>query len=307
MTLDPAARGAMCLVAASVGFAVAAVLARIATRDLPAAEVVVLRFAVGALGPIAWFAARRRGPHLDAWRLLTVRGLLGGLSVNAYYFAIGSIPVAAATLLNTTYAVFAAVFAAVGLGERLGARIAPALVGTTVGAALIVVGTSGPLDGFRLSLGAVMGVLSGITGGAAVAAARALRRREVDVASILLAFCLGSLLCAAPSAAASWVAPTPALVGLCALIGVSALVAQWMFTYAIRFLSAARSSTLNQLTPVITWVLAAAFLGESLRAVASAGAALVLLGVVWAAWTSLATERAQRPASGGAEPGAVPS
>jgi len=129
------------LFVAAVLFGLVAVLTRrAALGGFSAGQLATLRFAVGALASVAYFAARP-GSFVGARRMpLVVRGLAGGVAVVLYFVSLALIPAGEATLLNNLYPVLTTVLAIFTLGERPTIHLVGALVLTTIGVVLVLGG-----------------------------------------------------------------------------------------------------------------------------------------------------------------------
>ncbi len=284
----PRPSGTAIIAVSSLFFGVMAVMTRLLAGQVPAAQVAAVRFAVGLLGCIAIFAWQRRWPNLKQWRLLGLRGLFGGVAVVTYFFAIERLGAAPATVLNYSSPIYAAVFAAWFLQEtttpikRLGLLVA------TSGAALVAFSSGHSAHPLVPDLGAIVGVLSAVAGGAAMTVIRRLRD-DTDAFTIFFAFCLVGLLVSAPLAAPTWVPLAGRPLGICLGVGLLSIAGQLLFSHGMGFTSATAGSATTQLVPAVAWTLALGWLGEPVTFPGLLGAVLcvggVLLGVV--PWPSL--------------------
>jgi drug/metabolite transporter (DMT)-like permease len=279
-------RGAPSVVLSSLLFAVMAAVARSLSGPLSAGQLTFTRMVVGLAVAIGIFLVTRTGPDFSHPRLLALRGFLGGFAVALYFVAIEYMEVGPATLLNNTAPAYAGLFAALFLGERLTSRILTGLAVAMAGAALVIWSTLEPGRGFHVGLGATAGLLSGVVSGAAVTVIRALRR-DTNTLSVLFSFMLIGSIISFPLAA---IRPAPAwsLLPGALLVGLLSLGAQLLLTNAYGFVPTVTGSALSLLTPVFSWTLGVAFLGEALRPVGIAGAAICIFGVLL---SSRASER----------------
>jgi drug/metabolite transporter (DMT)-like permease len=177
--------------------------------------------------------------------------------------------------------VFTAVWAALFLGESLEATSVGALAMATCGVVLVSLGTSRTTGaaGFWLVVGAISAVLSG----AAVAVIRQVRKTD-GAWEIFASFCIGgALICGVP-ALRSWVSPSSREWLLLAAVGASSVVAQVGFTWSMRYVRAAPSGIILQITPVATLALGWLVYGDRVSSISALGAALALTGVSWGAW-----------------------
>jgi drug/metabolite transporter (DMT)-like permease len=282
-----AARSALLVAIAAVLFALMAIVAKQAAARLPGPEVACVRFLVG-LAMVGVVATRRR-LRAHNWRGLFLRGAFGGAAVLCYFLAIEHLPVGFATLLNYTAPVFTALWAAIFLREPIGRAAVGALAVTTAGVALVIVGQreNAPPGTYGFGPWQLVGVLSAVLSGAAVATIREVRRTDGSW-EIFASFCVVGALVTGVPAAPRWVTPTGAEWGWLAAVGLISVVAQIMMTYALRDVRAALTGIIMQLTPVAAIVLGALLFGERAHGLQIAGAAVTLVGVSWGGWIASA-------------------
>ncbi len=266
------ARARLLLFGSAVFFGLSAALVRVAANaGMDAGQVTLVRFSVGlaAIVPVFFlrkgtFAPRRPG-------LLVARALFGGLAALLYFAAIARIPAGEATLLNNTFPIWAVVLSLFLLDERPTGHLAAALAVASAGVFLVVGGGS---VSFHLGTGELLGIASGLLGGAAVTAIRALRVAATPAPTVFFAFSLGGLAVSVPSVAAHWPGgwlPWVAAVG----VGLSAFLAQLAMTEAYGALSVPEAALWQQLTPIASYLWALG-IGERIGPSTLAG---VLLGV----------------------------
>jgi drug/metabolite transporter (DMT)-like permease len=274
---------------AALLFAAMALLAKAAAGRLPGPEVACVRFLVGLVGVAV--AATRFRLRAHNWRGLFWRGAFGGTAVLCYFLAIEHLSVGMATLLNYTAPVFAALWAWLFLKEQIAAATVGALAITTTGVALVLVGNAPP-GALVVGRWELVGMLSSVLSGAAVATIREVRRTDGSW-EIFAAFCLAGAIFTGIPASQRWVPPTGREWALLVAVGVTSLCAQLLMTYALRYLKASVAGVLFQLTPVATLVLDHFLFGTQPRGLAVAGAAITLAGVSWGAWKAAAPARLQ--------------
>lgn len=272
------ASAALVVAGSSLIFAVMALLAKEATVRLPGPEVAFVRFLIGAgvCGAVALRGAFRARNKAG----LALRGLLGGAAVLCYFTSIERLPVGLATLLNYTAPVFTAIWAALFLHEALDAISVASLAIATCGVAMVSAsGMTTPSQKAWLLLGALSSVLSG----AAVATIREVRRTDGSW-EIFASFCVVGAFITGVPAARSWVQPSPREWWLLAAVGVTSVVAQLGLTWALRYLRAAPAGILQQLTPVGALVLGAIVYRDRITALSALGASVTIAGVSLGAW-----------------------
>ena len=169
------ASAALTLAAASILFAAMALVAKRACARIPGPEVAFVRFLVGIVAVM--LAATRYRLRAKNWIGLLLRGGFGGAAVLCFFMAIEHLPVGVATLLNYTAPVFTALWAAIFLGERIGRRAVAALGVTTLGVALVIEGNA-PAGTLGLGRWTLVGMLSSVLSGAAVATIREVRKSD---------------------------------------------------------------------------------------------------------------------------------
>jgi drug/metabolite transporter (DMT)-like permease len=276
-----AGRSSWLLVLASLLFAAMAVCAKEAARHLPGAEIACLRFILGAATVLGLAAARvLRLRAYNPWALL-LRGTLGGSGVLLYFMAISHLPVGVATLLNNSSPLFVAVFSWLFLREPFSVRTLFALMLTSLGVVLVVLGNAPAAGGPALSLKWVlMGLGSAVFAGGAVTTMRAMRKRE-GAWEIFLALCvIGGVITGVPTVF-EHVWPTSRDWFWVALTGVFSVGSQVLLTYSLRDVPAVRAGLILQLTPILTFVLGALWLAEFPSWLGWLGSAVTIGGVSW--------------------------
>lgn len=263
------------LIGAALVFALMALATKVACARLPGPQVAFVRFVIG-LGACAIAGLRVRMRARNKVGLL-LRGAYGGAAVLFYFIAIAHLPVGIATLLNYTAPVFTAIYAAVFLGEAITRGTLFALALTSVGVALVIGGTA-PAGSLALGPWQLIGLLSAMLSGAAVATIREVRKTDGSW-EIFAAFCLaGAVICAGP-ALQGWVRPRPLEWKILVLVGVLSVIGQLLMTHALRYVRAAVGGIIAQLTPVTSIVLGWMMFRDRIAGLALAGAALTLAGV----------------------------
>lgn len=241
--------------------------------------------------PVLWlFVARdtKKNPPGDGmrpqeWLYLALAGVLFALDLAAWHASIMSTSVANATLLAN----FAPVFVAAGswllFKERFSAKFLLALA-LGIAGAVVLMGDSLDLDPAHLA-GDALALLAAVFYGGYILTVSRLRRRcsamLIMAASSLVSACL--LLPMAVYAETDMFATT--VYGWAILAGLalfSHAAGQGMIAFSLAHLPAAFSSLTLLLQPVIAAFLAWWLLGEALRVWQSAGALMVLGGIVLA-------------------------
>ncbi|SEL96489.1 Threonine/homoserine efflux transporter RhtA [Stigmatella aurantiaca] len=273
-------RGLPLLMFSSFLFALMALFARMLSGRLSVGQVVCGRFAVGLVFLALYYPVMGHRPRFGRPLLWSLRGIFGGISVYLYFVCIDLVAVGPAVLLNACWPIYGAILGYYFLKEQVSGPLLGGLVLTTVGAGLVIWGTSMVTSSLSFGLGAWAGMFSAVFSGAAVVALRALRN-DTDPATVFLSFCVFGLLFGLPFALADWRPLAADTVGLLLAVGLSSAVAQMIFTYAMGHVTTAMGGVGSQLTPVFSWLLGAVFLTEPVAPLALLGAALCILGVLW--------------------------
>jgi drug/metabolite transporter (DMT)-like permease len=273
-------RGLPLLVFASFLFALMALFARTLSGVLSVGQVVCGRFVVGLLFLAVYYPAMRRKPRFGRPGLWALRGIFGGASVYLYFLCIDRLAVGPAVLLNACWPIYGSILGFFFLKERVSGHLLGGLVAATLGAGLVIWGTSLETPAISFGVGAWAGMLSAVFSGAAVVAMRALRN-DTDAATVFLSFCAFGLLFGLPFALADWRPLTAHTALLLAGVGLASAGGQMTFTYAMGYVTTAMGGVGSQLTPAISWVLGALFLSEPVAPLAVLGAVVCVGGVIW--------------------------
>jgi len=266
---------AAALVAAALVFAGMALATKVAAARLPGPQIAFVRFLIGLA--VCAAAATRVRMRANNKLGLVMRGAYGGAAVLFFFIGIAHLPVGIATLLNYTAPVFTAIYAAAFLGEAITRATLGALALTSGGVVMVILGTA-PAGSLALDRWELVGVLSAILSGAAVATIREVRKTDGSW-EIFTAFCVaGAAICAIP-AVRGWVAPTRFEWLILLVVGLTSVVGQLLMTHALRYVRAAVGGIIAQLTPVTSLAFGWGVFGDRIGGLALAGAVLTLAGV----------------------------
>ena len=277
---DKQAIGVLLVLASTVAFAVGPTAARVALDDgANTPTVVALRGAVAAVLMALLVLATRQGFGVGrtAWRWSLCCGAFQAVAIYGFIGAVASVPVGVAVLVFFTHPLLVAAVARRSGGERLTARklLLAALV--LAGLALALGPEAGTLDASGVALAALASLaMCGVvlcTGRAQERATSAQVNLHATAAGTLAIALLTTALggWALPSNAAGWLGVLAAGVG----IGAGLLA----FFAALRRLGLARATMLSSVEPLVSIAFAAAVLGERLRPLQWAGAALVVVAL----------------------------
>ena len=247
---------------------------------------------------LAWGPLRRGGRPRLPWGLV----LLAGLCVAAYNLSFFAGVKASGVALGTAIAIGSGPIWA-GLLQTVLQRRLPAPVwwaGTLLG---VAGGAAMALDGRTEVQAPLAGIALCLLAGLAYAAYALINQRLVAhavPAVVNLAVFGGAAVLSLPVAAglAGPVAASPGTWAVVAYLGLVATgVAYLLFTHALRHVSGATAVTLALAEPVTAFALAVAVVGEAPSAMAYAGLAGVLGGLLLVVWAELRVQPVSAPAS----------
>ncbi len=270
-------RSVMLMLGSVVLFAANTLLIRAVALHTPAASGWVATFFRGSVGLLVVFALFGGGRGLDpkklfTGRLITIRGIVGALSIVAYYVTVVKLGAGRAVILNLTYPVFGSVIAAIWLKEKLSRS---AMSWMLVGFCGLVVFLS--KDGqFPRPSGYDFLALAGACGAGWVVVIIRRLRHEEHPATIYASQAFYSLAIAAPTVVKIPTLPASAWLGLVAG-AIIVTIAQLIMTRAYQFMSVSRGSSLQMLLPLFTALGGFLFFGEIFHPLEIAGGLLTLL------------------------------
>ncbi|GAC1397560.1 MAG: hypothetical protein NVSMB68_13770 [Thermoanaerobaculia bacterium] len=164
------------MVAAATMFGCMAFAAKIASARLSGPEVAMVRFAVGLL-PVALVGRyRRAAARFQRIDLLLYRGFFGGIAVLLYFLAIEHTTAGVATLLNYTVPVWSGLFSVLFIGENISARVLIPMPVALFGVFLVIRSHAAPGHVLGFGKWELVGAMSAVASGIAVAAMRAARQ-----------------------------------------------------------------------------------------------------------------------------------
>ncbi len=232
-TLSPNFRGMVLMGVFAAVVSVSHTIVRALSTDIHTMEIALFRAIIPlfVLTPMLLRQGRRSGAIW--WRttrpgLQLIRGVFGGLSMIAWFYALSLIPVGDATALSFTVVMFAAVGASLFLSEQVGIRrwsaIAIGIVGT-----LIILRPGAQ----AISQGAIIAISSSLLWAAALLTVKVLSRTDSSTTIVFYSSITFSVLTIGP-AIYYWTWPTFEQFGLLCSVGLMALIAQMSMTTAIR-------------------------------------------------------------------------
>ncbi len=229
-----------------------------------------------------WVIHREKIPFWNTphRKLLLLRGGIGFVALNCFFYAITKLPLADATVIQYMNPAFVTVFAAIFLKEEFDSRVLIGLVLCVSGVVLIaqpsfLFGES-RLELFSVGVAALGAVLS--AGG--YTTVRALKGKAEPIL-VVFYFPLVATPLSLPAAAPVW--KWPDLRGIAILLGIGVVtqIAQIFMTRGFHMESASKASMMTYLQVVFAFVWGVAFFGEVPDLFALVGSCLILGGALF--------------------------
>lgn len=216
------------MLAGGLLFVAVTVLVRHLGSDMPAIEAAFIRYliGVGLVLPLIW-RMRWRGIRPGSIKLFCWRGLVHGVAVMLWFFAMARIPLAEVTALGFSTPVFTALGAILFFHEQVKARRMLAIAAGFVGTLIIL------RPGFQtIEAGSLAQLIAAFLFAGSFLLAKKMTQRESsgDILVMLTIFCTLALL---PGAIYYWRQPTAVEVGWLALVAIFATTGHYAITRAI--------------------------------------------------------------------------
>lgn len=210
--------------------------------------------------------------HIFNNHLLLARGLIGGATIPIYYMCIIELGPGRAGMIGGSYPLFAAVFALFLLRETLRQSYFIYITLALIGLALVFaddgIGGSKPFYDMLAIIGAV-------AAGLCVVMIRQLRHSETT-STIFASQCIFTLIIAILTASDRLILRDVQALGLTFLAAFTVVGGQLTLTESFRHITIAKGSILQMLTPALTVLLSALFIGEHFSAFELAGGVVIL-------------------------------
>lgn len=247
---------------------------------IPVLEIVAARSLVSLA--ISYADVRRK--KISIWGnnkpLLILRGTLGALALMFVFYAVTTLPLAQATVLQYTYPTFTAVLALIFLKERVKLATIVCIVLSLIGL-MVVSGPNWDGDGLVetpwLSIGAAL--LGALGSGSAYVVVRKLSNTE-DSSVIIFYFPLIALPVSAILLGNHWVMPSFTDLGLMLLVGIFTQVGQVGLTKAMKVDTASKVSAYAYIQVIFSTLLGFLLFSEVPTLWTLAGGALIIAGAM---------------------------
>lgn len=268
------ARSAAYMLLASVLFGFMGLCVKLASRTVPAFEIVFFRSLIGWVLVAAYMAGRGIPSRVHNHRMMMVRSVFGCASMICYFYAISAIPLADAVMLTYTAPVFVTVMAVLVLHERVPASTWLALPASLLGVFLIL------KPDLQLQWGAVAGVSSSFLFAVALLALKIMSDSD-SAWAVVYHFQIFSTLAALPLLLWGFHWPNGREALLLLGVAIPAGVAQMLMTVAYQEGKASTGSVISLTTAVVAAALGYLVLGERLDARALVGGTIVMASSLW--------------------------
>ncbi len=261
--------------------------------DIPASQAAFIRYLVGCLlvMPTLLSLARAR-PSSGAMKLFAVRGVVHGIAVTLWFYAMARIPIAEVTAIGYTAPIFVTIGAWVFFGERLHVRRISAVAIGLLGALIIL------RPGFQaVQIGALAQLAAAPLFAASFLIAKQLTREASAgvIVGMLSIFCTLTLL---PGAIVNWRDPTLEEVAWLSLTAVFATAGHYTLTRAIHAAPLTVTQPLGFLQLVWAALLGMLAFGEPLDPFVFVGGGVIVAAATFISHREMqASRRAQTPTS----------
>ncbi len=268
---DGTLRGIGWMVLTGFMFVCVTVIVRHLGSDMPAIEAAFIRYAIGLVLISPVFLRLRHTPI--AWSDMKIhagRGLVHGIGVMLWFYAMARIPIAEVTALGYTSPIFVTIGAALFLGERLQARRIAAVLAGLVGTFIIL------RPGFQeIGLGQMAQLAAAPFFAASFIFAKLLTKRT-DPALIVGMLSIGCTLVLLPGAIWQWRTPTMEEVFWLAMTAVFATAGHYTLTQAFKAAPITVTQPISFLQLVWASILGIVLFGELLDPMVILGGAVIV-------------------------------
>lgn len=269
---DQPLRGVAMLLASLLLMAILSALVKFVSAREQLAEIMFFRFA-GSLLPLAWVLSRSGGIsllHTGQPLQHALRSLFGIIGIGAYFYALGSIPMADATALTYSAPLFVMLFSIVFLGERVGRlRWTAALLGFA-GMYLI----ANP-RGHGAGLGTLAAIASAVFGALVSVWIRRLSLKDAAATIAVIYNTAGALVSLVWLLAVGWQFEMGLDLALMIVVGLIAGAQQYLMTSSFRVAEASFLAPFEYVLLVFAAAIGWLFWGELPTAEAVIGAVII--------------------------------
>jgi len=257
--------------------------------DIPAVEAAFLRYSIGLVMVLpAFLPLLRQPPSAGQMKIYAGRGLLHGIAVILWFYAMARVPIAEVTALGYTSPIFVTIGAAFFFGEKLHLRRIMVVVAGFIGAMVIL------RPGFQeISSGQLAQLVAAPLFAASFLLAKGLTRTAspILIVGMLSLFCTLTLL---PGAILQWRDPTLEEVAWLALTAAFATAGHYTLTRSIEAAPLTVTQPVGFLQLVWAALLGTLVFGEALDPYVFIGGGIVVAAVTYISHREAAAARSMR-------------
>jgi len=250
--------GPLAMFASAVFFSIMAILVKVAGQTLPAAEIIFFRSLVSVVLLVAMMAGKKDSFRIGSRDKLIFRGVIGGISLVLYFYALTLTTVTNALTLDYTYPIFAAIFAAMYLNEKFTRDKLVFMAAAFIGLMLIF-----QFDFSSMNAGDLIAIAAAVASGAAIVTIRDLGRTDSTM-MITLSFVLSGLIFSLLFIPGHFFVPGFRETMVLLTLGIFGTFGQLLMTYGYKHCSAAQGGIISMSSIVMTAVMAVFVFGEPL-------------------------------------------
>ena len=278
-TIEGNSRAVLLMVVGTVFFSSMHALIRFMSADLHAFELAFFRNLFGVLVVLPWMLRSGLAPlKTKRLGLHSVRGLLNGIGMLMFFYAVSITPLADVIALSFTAPIFATILAIVFLGEVVGSRRWAAIFVAFLGTMVIL--RPGLME---ITQGQFLVMASAALWACSLIMIKVLSRTETSI-TIIAYMIIFQVPVSGLAAAAVWITPSFEQVCVMAIMGMLGTVGQWLLIEALKegdtnvvmpfdFLKMIWAVLLgflffNELPDIFTWI----------------GSSIIFLSAIYIAW-----------------------
>jgi len=265
----------------ALGFALmAACVKEVSTYGIPLLEIIAARALVSLV--ISYLDVKRKGISLWGTNkpLLMARGFVGALTLLCVYFAVTTLPLAEATLIQYLYPAFTAIIALLFLKERVHISTLICIVLSIIGLLVMVSPDLLLKQNSHLPLFSVVVALLGALG-SAIAYVLVKRLSETEDSSVIIFyFPLIALPIAILLPSESFIVPDGPTLFLLLLVGIFTQIGQIGLTKAMQTEVVSKATAYSYVQVVFSLILGWVYFAEAPTIWTWVGGALIMLGAL---------------------------
>ena len=269
--------GALCVLSASLTFAILGVVVKVVSRSLPTEMVVFFRnfCSLFFILPWIWYSPPPGGVRTSYFSLHLLRSMAGLGGMYCFFYVIARLQLSESFLLMSTAPLFIPIIAYVWIHEPVERKLRGAVVIGFIGIILILkpgMGVFRPI--------AFVGLGAGLLGALAMVSIRRMSSSEPTIRIVFYFTVFGTLISAMPLVW-SWQSPKAEIWWLLVFMGLLAAVGQFLLTKGYSLAPAAKVGPFSYSNVVFAMLLGWVLWGESLDFLTWVGAFLIgIAGVI---------------------------